>query len=208
MTPPLNKIVYDTYISYSHSDENIVIKIAERLKNQEGLNVFFDKWAMIPGDPHSKMHDNIYQSKTFIACIGEEQPKTWHREEIDCAIQRVIDDKNFKVMAILLSDKSGENVPPSLKARTWVDLSKGDNEENYKKILSSIEAVKLISMNKYPIENYNPNYPEEMATKKLEFAKKAFDNKLISERVYDRTTEIIFTDYFKSDMFTKDPRDG
>jgi hypothetical protein len=202
MTPPLNKIKYDTYISYSHSDEGIVTKIADRLQNQVGSKVFFDKEAMGPGDKHSKIHESIYQSKTFIACIGKEKPKDWHSEEIDCAIQRAVDDKNFKVMAILLSGKTDENVPPSLKARTWIDLSKGDYEENFKKILSFIDMMK-------PIDHKN-NQKARLAK-----IKDFYDDGLIEREVLIRAQYVIIEDvlssyklaYDPSDMLANDPRD-
>jgi hypothetical protein len=223
MTPSLNKMVYDTYISYSHSDDGIVTKIAERLKNKNDLDVFFDKWVLKPGDRHAIMHETIYKSKTFIACIGEEEPKSWHREEIECAIQRGIDDPAFLVMAILLSEKSKNYVPISMRHKSWVDLSKGDEEENFKQILSSINAVVSVRENKKLVENLeiDGNQDWMKMIKEFQTLNALYKSDLISKEIYNKKQEERIEKIFekgmmiesdnlmiKLDNFMKEPRDG
>jgi hypothetical protein len=223
MTPSLNKMVYDTYISYSHSDGGIVTKIAERLKNQNNLNVFFDKWVLKPGDRHAIMHETIYKSKSFIACIGEEEPKLWHREEIECAIQRGVVDPTFLVMAILLSENSKYYVPNSMRHKSWVDLCEGDEEEKFKQILSSINAVKSVRENKKSVENLeiDGNQDWERIIKEFQTLNALYAKKLISKEMYNKKQEeriekifengmMIESDNFmiKLDNFMKEPRDG
>ena len=38
-----------TFISYSHSDKDIAIKLSENLR-KNGIEVWIDKWEILPGD--------------------------------------------------------------------------------------------------------------------------------------------------------------
>lgn len=44
------KETYDVFLSHSHEDAEWVEKLAKQLEDRKKLNVWLDKWILVPGE--------------------------------------------------------------------------------------------------------------------------------------------------------------
>jgi len=110
-----------------------------------------------------------------------------------------------------------------MRHKSWVDLSKGDEEENFKQILSSINAVVSVRENKKPIENLeiDGNQDWMKMIKEFQTLNALYKSDLISKEIYNKKQEERIEKIFekgmmiesdnlmiKLDNFMKEPRDG
>ena len=118
-------IIYDAFISYSHDNEDIVEDIAGRLKEEESLEIWLDKWRLIPGDSwQQEMAHGLEKSRSCVVCIGSDKPSGWHKEEIQHALSiKIGKDPTFRVIPLLLPGSKSEYVENFLSNRLWVDIS-------------------------------------------------------------------------------------
>ena len=118
-------IIYDAFISYSHDNEDIVEDIAGRLKEEESLEIWLDKWRLIPGDSwQQEMAHGLEKSRSCVVCIGSDKPSGWHKEEIQHALSiKIGKDPTFRVIPLHLPGSKSEYVENFLSNRLWVDIS-------------------------------------------------------------------------------------
>src|SRR5687767_5491149 len=61
---------YDVFLSHSSKDKAIVRPLAERLR-KNGMKVWFDEWAIIPGDSfHAKVEEGLEHSRVLVLCMS------------------------------------------------------------------------------------------------------------------------------------------
>lgn len=117
---------FDVFISYNAEDYQAVTTLAERLK-QQALQVFFDRWHLIPGQPWPERLIQVLQDCSAVAiCIGPGEMGLWQQREMHLALERQNQEPGFPVIPVLLP---GAN--PSLdflSQNMWVDFRGGIDE--------------------------------------------------------------------------------
>lgn len=134
---------YDTFLSHSHQDAEIVEQIAKKLEDDHSLRVWLDKWILIPGEPFRReMAKGLDQAKTCIIVIGSNTPKGWFQEEVNKAINKQTQDKSFRVIPLLLPNTNSKFVTDFLELRTWVKFqSQIDELRPFHELVCGIKGV-------------------------------------------------------------------
>ncbi|MBN1323814.1 MAG: TIR domain-containing protein [Methanotrichaceae archaeon] len=138
-------IKYDVFISYAHTSAEKVEKIAGRLNEEEGFEVWLDKWSLIPGNP-SWQHElarGLDQSKSCVVCIGEEKPSGWQKEEIQRALNIQAGERmSFRVIPLLLPGSKPEHLVDFLNNRSWVDFRDDSKlDDGFYRLVCGIRGV-------------------------------------------------------------------
>jgi len=61
---------YDVFLSHSSKDKAVVRPLADRLK-KDGLKVWFDEWALKPGDSiPAKIEAGLEHSRVLVLCMS------------------------------------------------------------------------------------------------------------------------------------------
>jgi hypothetical protein len=125
---------YDVFLSHNSKDKHVVKTIAERLDKEAQLNVFFDDWNLIPGDPWQEdLEEAIDNSRTVAVFLGPSGISGWHNEEMRTALDKRVHDRNRRVIPVLLpGTKIPENdeIPSFLSRLTWVYFRNGVGDEH------------------------------------------------------------------------------
>jgi hypothetical protein len=215
-----NDICYDAFLAHDHSDAEIVTIIADKLQKKAGLNVFLDKWCMIPGDQSfiPTLGKKMDESKTCVAFIGKEKPTGWHLEEINLALNRLISDKSFRLIPVLLPGAIPENVSDFLKLRPWVDFRKGfDDADAFRDLNSGIKGIEPGQVKKLETAIITPDMNHILQTRsRLLLAREWYKDGIIEREIYQEiqrkmTAPIFYSDNFvqvAAEKFVNVPRDG
>ncbi len=120
----------DAFLSHSHNDSVWVEKLACRLSDDCGFQVWLDKWVLVPGKSwQQEMARGLDDAHTCAVCIGAKTPHGWFQEEIERALDMQTREQSFRVIPILLPDANPENVPGFLSLRTWADFRDGQDSD-------------------------------------------------------------------------------
>ncbi|MCP3960158.1 MAG: tetratricopeptide repeat protein [bacterium] len=135
---------YDVFLSHSSADNPAVEAIAERLR-AEGIEVFLDKWHLIPGNPWQEaLEEALEASATCAVFIGPGGISPWQNEEMRAALENGVEDRSARVIPVLLpggSKPDKKKLPAFLRRRTWVDASGRVGEEALRQLVAGIRGV-------------------------------------------------------------------
>jgi hypothetical protein len=134
---------YDVFLSYSHLDAALVEKMGVRLADEAKLNVWLDKWVLVPGENWQQhMAKGLNQARCCAVCIGSKTPKGWFQEEIERALNLQTADPTFRVIPVILPGGDPALVDDFLQLRTWVDFSEGaDHGLAFHRLLSGVRGT-------------------------------------------------------------------
>ena len=111
---------YDVFFSYSWRDHVAVEAVARALR-QQGLNVFLDRWYLIPGRPWPQALEEVIASCRSVAVfVGPYGMGPWQQREKYLAISRQTSQPDFPVIPVLLPE--ADPALGFLSQNTWVDL--------------------------------------------------------------------------------------
>ena len=132
---------YDVFLSYHSSSQKPVEALAQRLRDA-GLEVFFDRWSLVPGAPWQEaLEEALAASRTITAFISPGGLGPWQTEEVRVALDLRVRQVPERVIPTLLPGSSEAEVPSFLSRLTWVDLRKGiDDPEAFKRLLAGIRG--------------------------------------------------------------------
>ena len=138
---------FHVFLSHNSADKPAVEELARRLK-AEGLEPWFDKWDLIPGQPWQQALEKALDDSDSVAVfIGPSGFGPWQNEEMRVALaKRVSESKgDFRVIPVLLPGAVREErsrIPSFLLALTWVEFRKSlDEEEAYHRLKSGITGL-------------------------------------------------------------------
>ena len=109
------------FISYSHSDKEIAIKLSENLR-KNGIEVWIDKWEILPGDSlvQKIFEEGLSGIDAFIVIISKNSVDSkWVKQELDVALIKRIEGIT-RIVPVLI-DKT--EIPNSLKPLKWINIS-------------------------------------------------------------------------------------
>src|SRR5690242_9449788 len=97
--------MYDVFLSHPHTHADWVEQLAGRLTDQHGLQVWLDKWVLIPGQNFiPAMARGLDEAATCAVCVGKETPHGWVLQEIQKALNRQTSHESFRVIPVLMPD--------------------------------------------------------------------------------------------------------
>ena len=92
---------YDVFLAHNSSDKPAVERLATKLRDERGLEVWFDKWCLRPGLSWLEgMEDGIRSSHTTVVCIGREGLGPWQREEMKAVLNVAVQEQRPVVPVI------------------------------------------------------------------------------------------------------------
>lgn len=114
---------FDLFISYRHSDQDIIQRIATGLR-ERGLNPFLDRWHLRPGRSWPEELERILgECGAVVAFIGPDGFSEWQKREIYCALDR---QRAFGAPMVIPALLPGVEEPALgfLQLNMWVDLGR------------------------------------------------------------------------------------
>ena len=126
------------FISYSHSDEQIVNKLAAHLV-KHNANVWVDTWELNVGDSIlNKVQDAIQESSALLVILSKASVESeWCKKELSAGLMRELDEKRVVVLPVIVEDC---DIPIFLREKMYADL-RADFDVGLHKILDAIAKV-------------------------------------------------------------------
>lgn len=127
------------FLSHNSKDKPIAEKIGRRLL-RHNIDVWFDKWDIYAGESlTSKIEEGIQESSVFVVLLSSNSVKAkWVKEELRIAIQRRLNDPDFKLIPIKLEEC---DIPGFLKDYLYIDWTNNHGDP----FLSLLRAIKQVS---------------------------------------------------------------
>jgi tetratricopeptide (TPR) repeat protein len=135
---PETDFKYDVFLSHNGKDKPAIEAIARLLRDEHNLKAWLDKWNLIPGEAWQEGLENaLDECQTYAVFLGPSGIGPWENEEMRSAIEERVQDKNRRVIPVLLPgapDNKDLNLPRFLRRATWVDFRSGldDKEALYR----------------------------------------------------------------------------
>lgn len=125
-----NRETVDLFLSYHWRDRDVVEPLARALR-ENGLNVFLDRWYLVPGQRWQAALEKVLLScRAAAVLIGPHGLGSWQQREKELALDRQAREESFSVIPVLLP--GAEPALEFLSLNTWVDLREGiDAPEMY-----------------------------------------------------------------------------
>ncbi len=186
---------YDTFLSHSHLDAEIVELIAKKLEDNHQLKIWLDKWILIPGEPFIQaMSKGLEQAKTCIIIIGSTTPKGWFEEEVGKALNKQTKNKSFRVIQLLLPNTNESYINDFLELRTWVRFKQSIEEPHaFHELVCGIKGIPPGRFNN-ELKNNSAN---TQLKNKLKQIKELYDENLIDESVKIEFQKMFINDALK-----------
>ncbi|WP_414675960.1 toll/interleukin-1 receptor domain-containing protein [Limnobacter sp.] len=126
------------FISYSHSDELIVNKLAAHLV-KHNANVWVDTWELNVGDSIlNRVQDAIQESSALLVVLSKTSVESeWCKKELSAGLMRELDEKRVVVLPVLVEDCK---IPLFLREKMYADL-RTDFNRGLHKVLDAIAKV-------------------------------------------------------------------
>ena len=117
-----NDNMYDVFLSYNSEDGKDVEKIAKYLANQVKLKTWFDQWQLVPGEPWiGALERGMVAAKSCAVFIGHSGQGPWQRQEVEAALMKQAENKDFRLILVLLPRAPEKpEIPLFLRRSMWV----------------------------------------------------------------------------------------
>lgn len=134
---------YNVFLSHNSKDKDFVEQIVRRLRDEHGLNVWLDKWNLIPGRPwQEELERGLNESETIAVFLSESGFGKWENEEMRVAIEAHVSDPSRRVIPILLSGASEAALGVFIRRFTWVDFRAGlEDPTAFHSFVSGIKGI-------------------------------------------------------------------
>ena len=108
------------FISYSHSDELIVNKLAAHLV-KNNATVWVDTWELNVGDSIlNRVQEAIQESSALLVVLSKASVQSeWCKKELSAGLMRELDEKKVVVLPVLLEDCE---IPVFLREKMYADF--------------------------------------------------------------------------------------
>lgn len=129
------------FISYSHEDRELAIRIAEGLRSV-GIDAWFDKYEIIPGDSLIKkiFEEGLAGADVFVILLTNSSIKSnWVRQELDVALIKRIEG----ITRVIPLKIGNVNIPDPLRTLKWIDMD-GNFDERLRELQMAIYQVREI----------------------------------------------------------------
>lgn len=143
---PLSTNQYNAFLSHNSKDKPLVEQIAQKLLNEEHLQVFLDKWNLIPGELWQEaLEEALNQSATCVVFLGPNTISPWQHEEMRSSLAKRVENKLLRVIPVKLpkavKEAKESEVPPFLQRLTWVYFENIDDKEAFHRLVCGIKGI-------------------------------------------------------------------
>ncbi len=177
-----DKKLSDVFLSHAHLDSECVEVLAKKLVDEAGIDVWLDKWKLIPGEHWQQaIVRGLDQAKSCAVIIGSKTPSGWFKEEIERALNRQSKDNFFRVIPVLLDNAQNVNVDDFLELRTWVEFKNDIHDKRAFHIL--ISGIRGEPPGRY-IEDNPSDLIHKQADEDLFKIRKLLEKKLIDKKIH------------------------
>jgi hypothetical protein len=134
--------VPSVFISYSSNDLVKVERLAEALRQEQGIAVWLDTTNVYPGDDFlEEMKKGIRAADKIIICLSpsftQKPPVSWVKKELKMAMLR--ESKTGKSIIIPVRIKSGGTIPEEIGTKAYADPStKNRWDRNLPRLIAAI----------------------------------------------------------------------
>lgn len=131
---------YDAFLSYSREDLDAVTAIAERLRDEAQLAVWFDQWEIVAGDEwQTKMDEGLRSARTCVVLIGPKGLGRWQAPEAQVALNMKA-ERGIRVVPVLLPGVANDDdrIPSFLKILHFCVLTSLTDQGGFERIWAGI----------------------------------------------------------------------
>ncbi len=137
------------FLSHSSKDKKLVTKIANDL-NEVGINAWFDKWDLLPGDSlRNKIFEEGISKSTCVLLLVTQHSidSAWVQREIDAAFITEMEENNARIITAMWSksktdiDPLLKKLPSDLRSRHVADLTAYDTA--MRRLISAIYSARI-----------------------------------------------------------------
>jgi hypothetical protein len=136
---------YAVFLSFNREDRKMVEQIAVYLQDKVNLRPWFDEWDLIPGERWvRKLESGLAESATCAVFVGKSGEGPWQAYEVEDALRQQVNNKDFRVIPVLLPDAPQQlKLPPFLAGSMWVDFrgKQLDDTETLRRLECGIRGV-------------------------------------------------------------------
>jgi signal transduction histidine kinase/DNA-binding NarL/FixJ family response regulator len=149
---PTPKKRHKVFLSHNSADKPAVEALAHRLRQEEDIDPWLDKWNLIPGQPwQPEIEEAIRKCDSCVIFVGRGEPEKgifgpWQNAEMRALISRQVENPAVRLPVIPLLLPGAERaqrsaLPPFLVGNTWVEFRRSlDEAENYDRLLAGIRG--------------------------------------------------------------------
>ncbi len=143
--------LFDVFLSHNHVDADVVEKLGTLLEDEGRLQVWLDKWVLVPGEQWEQgLARALAEAGSCAVCIGKKTPAGWFSQEIQRALNRQTREPSFRVIPVILPGGDQSLVDNFLELRTWVQFKDSlDDRDALHRLISGIKGTS-------PGRPYNP----------------------------------------------------
>jgi hypothetical protein len=138
---------YNAFLSHNSQDKPIVEQIALWLEDEAKLQVWLDKWNLIPGDPwQEEIEKALDESECCVVFLGPNDIGPWQNEEMRSALEERVSQKTIRVLLVILpgARRPGKEskLPRFLRRLTWVVFQdKWQEEDALHRLVCGIKGI-------------------------------------------------------------------
>ncbi len=126
------------FVSHASEDKNRFVEHFARRLRERGIDAWYDKWEMMPGDSLvNRIFEEGIRNASVVVCVISKisVTKSWVREEINTSVVRKIDSK-IRILPVVI-DKC--EVPIALNSLLYQKIEDTSSyDEEFERIVSSI----------------------------------------------------------------------
>ena len=134
---------FDVFISYCTKDLASAEALATDLQRC-GLELFFDRWHLVPGEPWQEaLEEALQQSRSCAVLIGSNGLGSWATEELRAALNMRARDRVFRVIPVIpetAEDLELDQLPLFLHRFSCVDFRSLPRDEALRRLVSGING--------------------------------------------------------------------
>ena len=144
-TKPEKSRPQQVFLSYAQADQDIARQIADSLRGA-GLNVWFDEWALMPGDSILKRIEDVLRATDLLLVLlsPNSVASQWVTHEWNAALSRDLKARAVTVIPAIIADCE---IPPLLADRAYLDL-RTDLEGGIRRLVQQLEVVPEVDFSK------------------------------------------------------------
>lgn len=139
-----NVVPFDVFLSHNSQDKLAVEQLALRLA-ATGVNVWFDKWNLIPGEAWQEgIEAALDMCRVYAIFVGPAGIGPWENEEMRSALETRVYDKSRRVIPVLLpgSGQDAYSLPRFLRRMTLVNFEDDlNNNDSFRRLLAGIRGI-------------------------------------------------------------------
>jgi hypothetical protein len=152
--------VNHVFLSYSEENEAFVESLAERLRRDPRISVWFYPWDVIPGtESQAQMATALRESQVCAIFVGPDRIGAWQNKQMQVAIEQQVErNPEYRVVPVLLPGIDKEDLPAFLGTYREVQIRSFDDERAFKYLIAGILGIRPIEVEGFlePIPGWVP----------------------------------------------------